>query len=109
MLEYGYAAQSPADVRRLFGTAFADALFELEPGWQGPVTSGYGLHLVYVGQRQEGRMPGYREIRDRLVADLNRTRRDRANEALYQGLVAGYEVEIDEGALERMLGGPAGS
>jgi len=109
MLEYGYGAQSPADVRRLFGTSFAETLFELDPGWQGPVTSGYGLHLVYVGQRREGRMPDYQEIRDRLVSDLNRRRRDRANEALYQGLVAGYEVEIDEGALERMLGGAAGS
>lgn len=108
MLESGYAAQSPADVQRLFGNAFAEELFELEPGWQGPVPSGYGLHLVYVGPRVDGRMPDYQEIRDRLVSDLNRTRRERANEALYEGLVARYDVQIDE-ALERMLGGPAGS
>ena len=109
MLEYDYAAQSPADVQRLFGIAFAEALFELEPGWQGPVTSGYGLHLVHVGQRVEGFMPDYEDIRDRLVSDFNRTRRNRANEVLYQGLVAGYDVQIDEGVLQRMLGGSAES
>jgi hypothetical protein len=107
MLQHDYALQTPLDVQRLFGEGFADALFEMEPGWHGPVVSGYGIHLVNIGQRVEKRVREYEEIRDRLVIDYNRLRRDRANEALYESLVDGYSVEIDETALKAAaLAGP---
>ena len=49
MLQSRYAARSAAEIAQLFGTAFAARVVQLEPGpWQGPVTSGYGLHLVRV-------------------------------------------------------------
>jgi hypothetical protein len=101
MLQHDYARRSPLEVQQAFGARFAETLFDLELGWHGPVASGYGLHLVYIGERVEGRIPEYEEIRDQLVMDYNRMRRDRANELLYQGLVSGYEVEIDEDALQR--------
>ncbi|UCC73270.1 MAG: peptidyl-prolyl cis-trans isomerase [Gemmatimonadota bacterium] len=101
MLQHDYARRSPLEVQQLFGVRFAETLFELEPGWQGPVVSGYGIHLVYVGERVESRIPEYGEVRDRLVNDYNRMRRDRANELLYEGLVGGYDVDIDEEALQR--------
>ncbi len=101
MLQHDYALRSPLEVQQAFGARFAQTLFELEPGWHGPVVSGYGIHLVYIGERVEGRIPEYEEVRDRLVMDYNRMRRDRANELLYEGLVGGYEVEIDEEALQR--------
>jgi hypothetical protein len=101
MLGHDYTQRSPEDVRREFGNRFTDSLFELEPGWRGPIASGFGLHLVYVGERVEGRIPEYGEIRDRLVVDYNRMRRDRANEALYEGLSERYEVEVDEEAVRR--------
>jgi hypothetical protein len=105
MLQYDYALRTPQEVQQAFGSRFAEALFGLESGWQGPVVSGYGIHLVNIGERVESRIPEYVEIRDRLVTDYNRMRRDRANEALYEGLREGYEVEIDKGALERRLSG----
>ncbi len=101
MLQHDYALRSPLEVQQAFGARFAQTLFELEPGWHGPVVSGYGIHVVYVGERVEHRIPEYEEVRDRLVVDYNRMRRDRANELLYEGLVGGYEVEIDEEALQR--------
>jgi peptidyl-prolyl cis-trans isomerase C len=101
MLQHDYSLRSPQQVQQLFGSRFAEALFELEPGWHGPVPSGYGIHLVNVGERVASRIPDYGEIRDRLVVDYNRMRRDRANEALYESLVSGYEVVIDEEAVRR--------
>jgi hypothetical protein len=95
MIEYDYALATPGEVRRDFGNRFADTLFELEPGWRGPVVSGYGLHLVNIGERVKGRIPEFEEIRDRLVQDYNRLRRDRASEALYESLAGQYEVVID--------------
>ncbi len=101
MLQHDYPLRTPLDVRKLFGSEFAEALFELEPGWHGPMASGYGVHLVNVGERLESRIPDYREVRDRLVVDYNRMRRDRANQMLYESLVSGYEVEIDPEAVRR--------
>jgi hypothetical protein len=95
MIDSDYALASPYEVKRLFGGHFAEALFELEPGWQGPVVSGYGLHLVYVGEREESRLPEFETIRERLIDDFNRVRRDRASDALYESLAGRYEVVID--------------
>jgi hypothetical protein len=96
MIDSDYVQARPDEVRRLFGERFAEALFELEPGWQGPVVSGYGLHLVYVGERIESRVPEFQEVRDRLVDDFNRVRRERAADALYESLAERYEVTIDK-------------
>lgn len=95
MIEYDFPLATPDELRRVFGTRFADAVFELEPGWQGPVVSGYGLHLVHVGQRVEGRVREYEMVRDRLIEHYNRVRRDRASDALYESLASRYEIVID--------------
>jgi hypothetical protein len=95
MIEYDFPLATPGEVRRVFGTRFADALFELEPGWQGPVVSGYGIHLVHVGQRVEGRLREFDVVRDQLIEHYNRVRRERARDALYEGLVGQYEIVID--------------
>ncbi len=101
MLQYDYSLQSPLDVQRQFGGQFAEALFELEPGWHGPIASGYGLHLVNVGQQAESRLPEYDEVRETLINDYNRMRRDRANEVLYEGLSREYDIVIDQEAVRR--------
>jgi hypothetical protein len=100
MLAYEYSLRSPQEVQQAFGGRFVQSVFELEPGWHGPVVSGYGVHLVYITDRVESRVPDYGEVRDRLVLDFNRMRRDRANEALYEGLSERYEIEIDDAAIE---------
>ena len=99
MLGYDYADASTEEVAREFGQQFADTLTELEPGWQGPVVSGYGIHLVFLEKRVDGRIPAWTEVRDRLVMDYNRTRSDRARDALYEGLRQKYEVVIAEGTV----------
>lgn len=101
MLAHDYVRQTPAELRQAFGSQFADALVEAAPGWQGPVVSGYGVHLVNITERVEDRIPEYEEIRDRLVSDFNRDRSERAREALYQALRPDYQVAIDEAALRR--------
>jgi hypothetical protein len=95
MIESDYTLLTPAEVARVFGRNFAEALFEFERGWQGPVVSGFGLHLVHVGERVESRLPDYAEVRSRLVEDFNRRRRERAKDALFEGLARGYEVVLD--------------
>jgi hypothetical protein len=99
MLGYDFDRLTPRAVARSFGLDFADALAGLDPGWQGPIPSGYGLHLVYLEKRIDGRVPTWVEVRDRLVMDFNRIRRDRAENALYEGLSEKYEIVIEDSAL----------
>jgi hypothetical protein len=84
------------EVARAFGEAFADGVARLEPGrWSGPVESGFGLHLVLVEAREEGRMPALDEVRDAVRGDWLAARRREANERFYERLRARYEVTID--------------
>jgi hypothetical protein len=100
MLAAEYRLRRPEEIAREFGTRFADAVATLEPGWHGPIRSGYGLHLVLVTEREEGRIPEYERVRERVLTDYQRERRERANALLYEGLRNEYEVTIDEEALE---------
>jgi hypothetical protein len=96
MLGHEFINRSTAEIEREFGSRFAEALFEMEPGWHGPIVSGYGLHLVFIDDRVEGRIPDYTEVRDRLVMDFNRMRSERAKNALFEGLLEKYDIEIDD-------------
>ena len=99
MLQYDYPSRSQQDLRELFGTAFAESVFELELGsWHGPVESSYGVHLVLVRERTEPRMPSLSEVRARLRADLLHQRRREMNEAFYAALRERYEVVVKKPA-----------
>ncbi len=110
MLARHYQAASPREVQRLFGGRFADALFELEPReWQGPVASGYGLHLVLVTDVQESLMPKLDEVMDEVLMDYQREVRERAQEEVLARLMERYEVEVDEASIRGLsldAGGP---
>ena len=95
MLPFEYRQLTPRGVAREFGRGFTDALFELGPGWHGPVLAGYGVHLVYVGDRIDGRIPELAEVRDRVVMDYERLRKEDARNALYRGLLEQYDVFVD--------------
>ena len=81
---------------RMFGSDFASRLAELEQGrWVGPVTSGYGLHLVLVGERIEGRSPELDDVRDAVARDLLTSQRKEQLESMYERLLETYDVVID--------------
>ena len=85
-----------SEVVKLFGEKFAAKLGELSPGqWQGPVESGYGVHLVLVSERTEGRMPALVEVRDDVRREWADNRRSEVNEKFYQELLKRYVVTIE--------------
>ena len=99
MLASEYALRTPIELQQAFGSRFAEVVSQLEPGWHGPIGSGYGTHLVEVTERLESRIPDYEQVREQVLVDYERARRDRANELLLEGLSADYEIEIDEQAI----------
>jgi hypothetical protein len=65
-----------SEIARLFGTVFVDQLRGVETGsWDGPVASGFGLHLALVTYRVEGRAPTLDEVRPEVQRKLMSQRR----------------------------------
>ena len=97
LLEHDFKALPEGEVAKLFGETFAVKLGGLQPGqWQGPVESGYGVHLVKVGERSEGRLPALADVRDVLRREWDNARRQEANEKFYQDLLKRYVVTIEQ-------------
>jgi peptidyl-prolyl cis-trans isomerase C len=81
-------------VGRDFGPEFARALVSLEPGeWQGPVRSGYGVHLVRIGRTVPGRAPELAEVRAAVARDYEQARRARSLDTAYRRLREVYRID----------------
>ena len=96
LLEHEFDALPGREVAKLFGEKFAVALGTLDTGlWQGPVESGYGVHLVLVRERTEGRIPALGEVRDAVRREWANIRRIESNEAFAQQILRRYAVTIE--------------
>jgi hypothetical protein len=85
-----------AEVVRAFGQDFADELVKIQPGrWQGPVESTFGLHLVLVRQRRDGAAVELAAARPLVERELQSERRAAALQALYDRLLAKYDVTVE--------------
>jgi len=85
-----------SELARLFGRMFVDGLQGLEPGrWEGPVESGFGLHLVFIEAREAGRTPELAEVRDAVQREWLSQRRQEAVDRLYERLAENYTIEIE--------------
>lgn len=84
------------EVTRQFGEEFTQQVEELPIGrWQGPVLSGYGVHLVFVKDRTPGRTPELAEVRKQVTREWFDARRRKENEQFYQELLTQYAVIIE--------------
>jgi hypothetical protein len=90
-------ADVPAnEVTREFGEEFKRQLTQLPGGrWDGPVTSGFGAHLVRVDERKPGRMPELPDIRAQVAREWADARRREDNERFFQNLLKRYAVTIE--------------
>jgi hypothetical protein len=96
LLESTFKSVPASEVATQLGEKFAAKLDELTPNqWQGPVESGYGMHLVFVEERIKGRVPELAEVRDAVHREWANARRLEANEKFYQGLLKHYTVTIE--------------
>jgi hypothetical protein len=96
MLQSYYADQTEQSISALFGEEFMNAIMNLEPGkWEGPIRSGYGLHLVRIDRREDSRIPEWTEVRGRVVTDMEYEARNAAKEQLFQEIAQQYQVIFD--------------
>jgi hypothetical protein len=91
------------ELARTFGTEFPGAVVGLPVGeWSGPVASGFGLHLVKVIERQDGRIPEWTEVASRVIADMEYEASQAAKEQLYQEIVQNYQIVLDRQVREAL-------
>jgi peptidyl-prolyl cis-trans isomerase C len=84
------------EIIRVFGENFYTQLAALNTGgWQGPITSRFGYHLVFIIDMQPPGLPLLSDIRERVSEEFRATQRQVSNEAFYQALLAKYQLRID--------------
>lgn len=85
-----------SELTQLFGEGFTAALLDLPlDHWQGPVKSGYGLHLVQVQAREAGRMPELADVRANVRREWMHDWRKRENARFYTDLRKRYAVTVE--------------
>jgi hypothetical protein len=95
-LEPVFSKIDPAGIASLFGPSFAEALVGVKPGvWAGPVKSAYGVHLVLVTEREEGKPRAFEEVRSALLDDWRRQKAAEASAAYLEKLRDKYGVVVD--------------
>lgn len=99
LMQADYQAIEERDVAQLFGNTFAAALFAVEgDDWQGPLESGYGLHLVRIHEREPGRLPALEEVRERVLQEYAYAQRRKTEQAMYDKLRSRYQVVVSPAA-----------
>lgn len=105
MLAHRNADMSEQDLDRTFGNGFGAAVIAQTVGqWSGPIESGYGLHLVKVLKREDATIPDWRDIRRKLLTDMQFEARKAAEDQLYAEIAPRYQIVYDE-AVARVLEG----
>ena len=95
LLEHAYKDQSERDISRILGKQFLSELLDTPTGsWQGPITSGFGLHLVHISERIDGDSPELETVRDAVVREWSSAKRKQTNEDFYKMLSERYTVTV---------------
>jgi parvulin-like peptidyl-prolyl cis-trans isomerase-like protein len=88
---------SPSKVTSIFGKSFAKQISVTEKGrWQGPVSSSFGQHFVFISGRVPGNLPPLDAIRPAVQREWANARRLEAEQRLYASLRDRYEIVIEQ-------------
>lgn len=95
MVEHRFDNQPEREIKRALGSEFLEALATCPTGsWQGPIASGYGLHLVHLSERIDGKIPELTQVRDAVFREWSAEERIKANEAFYEMLRDRYTITV---------------
>jgi parvulin-like peptidyl-prolyl isomerase len=85
-----------SEVARTFGESFAKQLSVLNQGqWQGPISSSFGRHFVFVNERAQGGLPPLDFVRQAAQRELANAHRAEAVQKLYRTLRERYEIVVE--------------
>jgi PPIC-type PPIASE domain len=91
-----FQAVSQSEVSSIFGESFAKRISMMEQGrWQGPISSSFGQHFVYIGERIPGGLPPLDAVREAVRREWSNARRLEAEQKLYGSLRERYEIVVE--------------
>jgi len=91
-----FRSVSATKVTNQFGERFAKRILAMEMGrWQGPVSSGFGQHFVFISERVSGGLPPLEAIRPAVRREWANARRLEAEQKLYASLRERYEIVVE--------------
>ena len=110
LLQRYYPGRTQAEIARLFGSGFAEAIAGLsEKTWNGPILSGYGVHLVYIHSRQAAIPPKFPKVRRKVLQDWKNEEQKVLSDRYIANLLAKYDVKVEEMARQDPSSKDAGS
>lgn len=94
-----------SEVSRLFGKDFTSRIFSLPVGhrWQGPVRSGYGLHLLHIENKTATSQPELVAVHDKVRNEWINQQRQTIDNAFYNSLRQRYEIIIEDPNLKDLI------
>ncbi|MBI3800254.1 MAG: DUF3604 domain-containing protein, partial [Deltaproteobacteria bacterium] len=96
------SALPEVELERRFGHRFVEQLAGLSGGsWDGPISSRYGLHLVFVQERIPERVASLAEVRNDVRARVRNKLADAWLETRLGQLRAEFQVEVEDAGSQR--------
>jgi hypothetical protein len=96
LLGHKFESLAATEVAKQFGDTFAGKLGQMSlRQWDGPIDSGYGVHLVRISERTDGRVPELAEVRDAVQREWANARRLESNANFSRELLKRYVVTIE--------------
>jgi hypothetical protein len=96
LLGEDFQAVSQSEVASIFGDNFAKRISVMEKGrWQGPISSSFGQHFVYISDRRSGNLLPLDAVREAVRREWSNARRLEAEQKLYGSLRERYEIVVE--------------
>jgi hypothetical protein len=87
---------SPSKLTSIFGEDFSKRIAAMETArWQGPISSGFGQHFVFISERISGGLPALEDVRPAVRREWLNARRLEAERKLYDSLRERYEIVVE--------------
>src|SRR4051812_27291674 len=91
-----FRGASPNKLTSIFGEDFSKRIAAMDTGsWQGPVSSRFGQHFVFISERVSGALPSLDAVRPALRREWANARRLEAEQKLYASLRGRYEIVVE--------------
>ena len=97
LAEYEFIDADEQQVTSVLGTEFAHRVFALDAGkWQGPIASGYGLHLVRIANKQAAQPREFSTVKGEALTLWRQQHEEKTREQYFAALLKKYDVVVDE-------------
>jgi len=87
---------SENEIRAQLGDKFKKGLQSVEINkWVGPITSGYGKHLIYITKKEDPKLPELETIKQKVLVDYEYDNQQKIEKSIYTELKKNYVIELD--------------